>query len=426
MPSNRQLYLFYSHHSMGRGSWQDKRHSQSGSWDYWPGSWSSARGRDTKPTSAFPHYDAYEAEEPGARTMKGRKGSGKEDPSDWGSNGSPGTSLVEEYQDYVNQARRAEHRVRQLTKARETKTAKWKMYREDIEQAFRREWQRYQQGMEKLDADLAKALQGQEDARAQLLAAHGARKTAMETSAPEEDDAWNALVGNVQRGEDLDGPNAILRRAMEAGRLHGPERLPQAPQGAMGHGATHDSRRMAEQFAQMAAMFAGPSGAPPGLGPGAAGPGMSWGFGPSMPGPAYFAHPGQPTAAPPSDVFGPGGVPYAGAPPPVATSISPAPSPDARTRGLEQSKSKQRAAPYSPPAGKQSLEELLSVKRAEAAALEAQAAAARAGPEPPTTGPEEPATGALPARARPVEAHLLADDDDEDLLEVDGSESPHG
>ena len=228
-PRWRDLRRVHSHHAgpqpyqgvMGRGQkWEEWPQSSYSApqWQLWRGSWPKNQKpvEDTK-TLAFPHYDA------GARPKGVSKGAHKgkhgwDTTEDYTTQ--PGEPWGKDLQDGLNQARKAEQRVRQLASTREAKVLQWQRYQEGLKRSFMQERLRHQKDIDKISEDLALAMQNQELAREQIVQIVDKAKTGY-SGRQEMEDAqnaeWEQMKGDwMQEYAELDTPEAVIQRAMAA------------------------------------------------------------------------------------------------------------------------------------------------------------------------------------------------------------------
>ena len=230
-----------THHSgprttLGMSQWQQGRGKaqyyagQQGSdyWSYWAGSpatWQKHKQRQhqkqqQQDKTAFPQYDARQvdlkhgASEDLIQVMEVRQ---------QGSN--PDATLVRDLQHLVNQARKAEQKVKRLLSDQSMKQAQWSQYERDMREAFLKEKQRHQDAVAHLEEELVRAVQTQDEARARARAFAAQPGPGMDMSCPVasqiNEDAWTAQVA-AWESDHL--PNdaqlgAVLQRALQSSLL---------------------------------------------------------------------------------------------------------------------------------------------------------------------------------------------------------------
>ena len=193
----------------GRGQWQKQDKPGGGGGDardakYWRGAWS---WRSPKADSQFPAYD------------QDRPGSSWQDKDE---RPAPLT-FSNLLQQRLNLTRKAEQKVVSVGRTIEERKAQWKAYEAKMKRAFLKEQQRCQQELERLNVELAKALEGQEQARADLVAVHSNFQEPAPVNAGEQ--LWTAtLAGWRADGPDMEA-EALLQRALAA-RAGGPATRP--------------------------------------------------------------------------------------------------------------------------------------------------------------------------------------------------------
>ena len=154
------------------------------------------------------------------------------------STGSDAT-LVRDLQQLVNQARKAEQKVKRLVGEKATKASQWCQYERDIKEAFLKERQRHLDAVAHLEEEIAKALSAQDDARARVRAAAAggdqAAPAPAEASAGSVEDSWEAQVAAWEaEGQPNDAAfGAVLQRALQGATpapatpcVHGPISTP--------------------------------------------------------------------------------------------------------------------------------------------------------------------------------------------------------
>ena len=352
------------HQPQWNDGWQDPSHAR-----YWRGSWGlSSRATEASTPQQFPRYDATA---PPGRDWPA-KGKGKQKDQQEGTLQDPEDMIVPDMQELLNHTKRAEQKVRQLTKQREAKATQWKTYVAKMKKAYLEEQQRHGRDLQRITEDLKKAVSAQDDARAQIR--HMAYCLAEGVPLPlpaqttTDDEAWDTMMGQWREEQQQDGPRAVLERAMAAGkeRKHGPAPMQTEPEPPpMEVRATRPPAEGAPpQYAAPTAPDIPRTGEP---------------------------MPGYPTSRPP----------YQGSPKPMPTVPSPTPAPRVRSEPEVAPKIKQRPGPYSPVPGSTILEKQLAAKRA---AEEARMASI----------PQEVKSVEEVREPAPVEAHFLSDDSDGD------------
>ena len=228
----RDLYLLEAHHSapiytsvirpsaMGWDKQKDKQRAKPGSgyWDYWRGTqqqWGKDKQQDhhQQAKQVLVPYDKVKVEvKDGQATDRGvgqqmAGHTGQED------------LLLKHMQTCVNQARKAENKVKRLQADHQHRVLQWKQYEQDVRSAFMAERARHQRDLEQLGGELEQALQQQEAARMKVrLAAQGptTEVLAMEVQSEDEMDPWFELTkGDVEEKPQDDATlRAVLARAM--------------------------------------------------------------------------------------------------------------------------------------------------------------------------------------------------------------------
>ena len=205
----------------GQASW-DESWAEPRSVQYWRGAW-PRKTADPAHEAAFPRYDAT-----ALAPARSQKGKGKyQDSTEYG-DGQPEDMLVPDMQELLNNARKAEQRVRQLARQKDAKAAQWKAYLAKLKKAYLEEHHRHTRDLQRITEDYAKAMTAQDAARAEIrnmacmlagghpLPAHPAR----------EEGNWDAMLEHMHSEQHLDAPRAVLERAMAAGRDPPPRAVP--------------------------------------------------------------------------------------------------------------------------------------------------------------------------------------------------------
>ena len=132
------------------------------------------------------------------------------------------TSIVGVVQKTVNAARRADAKVNKLRKEQQEKKAKWKAYQAMMKEEYNKEENRFHRDQERLQEELASAVEEQSQAHALIAQAAvqmGEPETAMQTEAPSAwDELWSARP--VQTDQSL---SALGRELADYLRARAPE-----------------------------------------------------------------------------------------------------------------------------------------------------------------------------------------------------------
>ncbi|CAE7871297.1 hypothetical protein AK812_SmicGene3911 [Symbiodinium microadriaticum] len=171
-----------------QGQWSDAAWQSSPAWSVWPGAWPKKGQRDGgakgQGKHRFPSYDA-DWEEQGAHitVLEERRMQPAATPT-----------LSNVVQQTVNASRKAEQRVAKLKKAITSKEEKWRAYQIAMKAAYNREQQRCEKDQQRLQAELASAMQEEEEAH-QLLATAAAEYAKMGKDTPSGDSEWEQFLG---------------------------------------------------------------------------------------------------------------------------------------------------------------------------------------------------------------------------------------
>ena len=137
----------------------------------------------------------------------------------------------------INAARKAEQKVTRIQKQQALAQEQWEIFAQSLKDGWIRERERFMRDGERLSADLAAAMEGQQRARLAVHAVYAGHPLQGEPTAPEEvqeveDAGWDSMVGGWER-EQRDGSQEVLRRALESAqairtpvRSHIPSRTP--------------------------------------------------------------------------------------------------------------------------------------------------------------------------------------------------------
>ena len=191
-------------------------------WSYWSGSpatWQKHKQKQQQQQQdkhAFPHYDARQVDvKPGAsedlvQVLEIRQPGASSD-----------TTLVKDLQQLVNQARKAEQKVKRLLSDQAMRQAQWSQYERDMREAFLKEKQRHQEAVGHLEEELVRAAKAQDDARARVRAFAAQPEATTERGCPpctqEDEDVWNAQVAAWESGSSQSDAHlgAVLQRALQ-------------------------------------------------------------------------------------------------------------------------------------------------------------------------------------------------------------------
>ena len=220
---------------MGWENRKKKEANSSGYWDYWHGAWYKDKpppSRETK-TLLVP-YDQLQVD------SRSQNAELEQMLSSTGAHGSA-DSIVKSLQQCVNAARKAENRVKKLLSDKALKNAQWERYQKDVRAAFTAEKRRHNQHLEKLEQELLKAVEVQEEARTRVrLAAqgHSGGDEAMDAE-EEETDSWLAqlMEDEAEPPPDDSVLQEVLARALQPASAEimptpcvAPSAVPKTPQ----------------------------------------------------------------------------------------------------------------------------------------------------------------------------------------------------
>ena len=304
---------------------------------YWRGSWGPSRATEQATQYQFPRYDAANIP---ARLAKGK---GKHTETSEAEQQDPDGTIVPDMQELLNHTRRAEQKVRQLTKQREAKGTQWKVYVAKMKKAYLDEQQRHGRDLQRITEELAKAIAAQDEARAQIRHMAHCITEGIPPPVPANtaDNTWDTMMNQWQEERQQDGPQAVLERAIAAGkeRRQGPMPMETEAHSVPSRAGSHP---VAPDEAAKHYM------APPA--------------------------PDNPRIREAFSEQPPPRVPYQGSPHPLHGIPSPSPPPRTRTDPEPAAKTKPRPGPYSPVPGAPSVEKKLAARRAaEEAAMTARA-----------------------------------------------------
>ena len=204
-------------------------------WQYWPAPWRKGSGKgqhqqhsnnkgrgkgqekggksDSQPykqqdIQRFPKYDQARTSQQHFLEISSDAGQSTADDG-----------LVKELQKCVNVARKAEQKVSSLQKQLQTKHTQWENFQLELKQTFIKEQQRFQQDVQRLNAELVSAEESQAEARAVVRGAARGEGLAQIRPSEEMERQWMSKAQTwEQEGhqEDKTPPDAVLRRALEA------------------------------------------------------------------------------------------------------------------------------------------------------------------------------------------------------------------
>ncbi|OLP92431.1 hypothetical protein AK812_SmicGene25761 [Symbiodinium microadriaticum] len=138
----------------------------------------------------------------------------------------------------INTARKAEQKVIRIQKQQILAQEQWEIFAQSLKDGWIRERKRFMRDGERLSADLAAAMEGQQKARLAVHAVYAGQPVQCVTQAKEvvqeiEDAGWESMVGGWEQ-EQREGSQEVLRRALESAQaLHTPTRPVHAPARAL-------------------------------------------------------------------------------------------------------------------------------------------------------------------------------------------------
>ena len=235
-------------------------------WQYWQGTWHSPGRREVP---SFPAYD-FRRPQDSWEVPTGHEENPRMD------------SWNQQLQSGLNGTRKAENRVASLQAQIKERRKQWEDWIEKMKAAWHREKTRHAKEQDRLNTELEKALQAQEEARQALrevARTMGTGQLATPAEAPGEAE-WNAMLREWRSEIQESGADAVLRRALQA---TGPPRLSDEAAAAewrrwMAMGPP-DERRLAMRERMMGALG---EGRPIGIDCGEHASGRDSGDGPSL------------------------------------------------------------------------------------------------------------------------------------------------
>ena len=206
----------------GRGKGKQRDQGQdSGYWSYWPGSqqaWNKQKQKNQQAQQSFPHYDSREIAQ---NTQAGDVLILEVKNAATGSD----ATLVRDLQQLVNQARKAEQRLKKLHGDRKRKELQWVQYEKDIKESFLQEKQRHQDTLHTLDEEIEKAARAQDEARARVrIAASGEVPRPPMDQQAATPDPWSEQVALWEMDQQACDSSfgEILQRAMQSTHAEAP------------------------------------------------------------------------------------------------------------------------------------------------------------------------------------------------------------
>ena len=189
-----------------QGQWSDTSWQSAPSWSVWPGAWPKRKDQGPKGNGKqrFPTYDGDWGDN-GEQTMVVEE---RRNPS------APYPTLSSVVQQTVNVSRKAETKVAKLRKAIVSKEEKWRAYQVAMKAAYNREKQRCEKDQQRLHAELATALQEEEEAH-QLLATAAAEFSRLDKSVPDTGANWEDFLGKAEDPPE-DTVQSLSRQLEEA------------------------------------------------------------------------------------------------------------------------------------------------------------------------------------------------------------------
>ena len=190
--------------------WRRDQDQRDKGWQYWPGAWSASPKNAPwkkdwqKDNHAFPPYDAktYGSDKPGANNA---------------ANEGMEIGIVQELQRAINQARKAESKVKRLHYEREERQAQWRKWEQDLKRTYSKEKNRFISAMNKNEGEMQEAIRQQEQARNNLRHVASGDEDAQDANkdAAFENDFVKLMEGPEDDPWDLDlSQDAVLQRAL--------------------------------------------------------------------------------------------------------------------------------------------------------------------------------------------------------------------
>ncbi|CAE7232845.1 hypothetical protein AK812_SmicGene42996 [Symbiodinium microadriaticum] len=202
-PQHGGQYEGHRPHYGGNGGRQEPQRP----WRVWPGAFSPGQHRQKPEVPPFPRYDSR----PLPTSQRSQNySSGTEGQTEEGRG-----FLVNDVQQFINMARKAEQRVKSLSHSRRQREAQWEKYVVDMKATLQQEYQRHQQSLSKLDEDLQLAHQHQEESRSRLchVIEMSMGRRAQEAGRPN-DQQWEEMVNQwEQEASSRSNPLEVVRRA---------------------------------------------------------------------------------------------------------------------------------------------------------------------------------------------------------------------
>ena len=199
-------------------------------WEYWRGAQQYKWGKDKKDKkdkgagggqpdqqTLLAPYDKVRVNEQDAKAAEAAFAASV------GMDGPTPDTLLKDLQSCVNGARKAEARVKKLRQDRQQRLLQWKTYQREVKAEFLKQHARHQQNLEQIEADLVKALAGQDEARSRVRAAAlSAGQDADVVELPpavEAEDPWVSFLGeeDASMADEDEALRAVLARAMSGG-----------------------------------------------------------------------------------------------------------------------------------------------------------------------------------------------------------------
>ncbi|CAE7466685.1 ANK1, partial [Symbiodinium sp. CCMP2456] len=196
-------------------SWQSQDQSWNqpqGKWQYWSGSWPSSprwqRGASSRDTEL--RYDSVDVSSSGVEPQPVRTMEHME-----ATFGEGGTVLAQEIQKSLNQARKADIRVRKVRESVELRKKQWAAYARQMKNSFLKQRQSHEADLKKLEQEEAEATAAGRDAaeHMQALALYGVAPVAEEGQP--HDTAWEQLLTAAEPEQPA---SEFLSRALATAR----------------------------------------------------------------------------------------------------------------------------------------------------------------------------------------------------------------
>ena len=224
---------------MGKTGWNkqswatsEQDYGNAGGWSYWQGAWKSAqqnnKGGKGNPNSAGPPSKNKDAQFPaydqmGKNAMKDKAMEAPEHDTKDQMPEAQGGEFLRQMQKLLNASRKLDGRLRKAKVDKDTMSAQWQAFQEELRASFIEQRQKFLQDSRKAEVEMAELALQKQDLLTQIqqlvLTRESASSSKPQQLEPTQDDiaAWNDLMmPTPQRSRDTWDDDEILQQALQA------------------------------------------------------------------------------------------------------------------------------------------------------------------------------------------------------------------